>query len=249
MNKNLLFMTVFACFLADNALAGTMGPVVQSNKLNWVGSFSIGPTWTSPGIQQNIQLTSEIEKTYTAYKPSNTLADGEVFLGIKRELPYDLFTHIGVAGALTSQAGLSGEIWDDADPSLNNSAYGYHIQHSHVALKAKVFKDMSYVVLPWISGSIGVGFNRANSFHNQALIPQEIPQNNFSNHTQTSFTYTVGAGLQKIISSKWQAGIGYEFADWGQSHLNPVAGQTQGQGLSLNHLYTNGLMFNITYTA
>lgn len=242
-------MTVFACFLADTAVAGTMGPVVQPSKMNWVGTFSIGPTWTSPGSQQTLQLTPQIEKIYTAYQPQNTLADGEVFLGIKRDLPYDLFAHIGVAGALTSQAGLSGQIWDDADSQFNNYIYGYHIQHGHVALKAKVFKDLEYSVLPWVSGSVGVGFNRSNGFYNVPTISQAVVQNNFGNHTQTSFTYTVGAGLQKIINSNWQAGIGYEFADWGQSHLNAATGQTQGQGLSLNHLYTNGLMFNITYTA
>jgi opacity protein-like surface antigen len=249
MNKNLLFMTVFAYFLADNAAAGTMGSVVHPSKINWVGTFSIGPIWANPGAQQTLELTSQIDKTYTAYKPQNTLADGEVFLGIKRDLPYDLYTHLGIAGALTSQAGLSGQIFDDADSQFNNYVYGYHIQHGHVALKAKVFKDLEYSVFPWISGSIGVGFNRANGFHNQPLISEAVMQNNFGNYMQTSFTYTVGAGLQKIINSNWQAGMGYEFADWGQSHLNAASGQTLGEGLSLNHLYTNGLMFNITYTA
>ena len=214
-----------------------------------MGTFSIGPTWTSPGSQQTLELTPQIEKTYTAYKPQNTLADGEVFLGIKRDLPYDLFTHIGISGALTSQAGLSGEIWDDGDAAFNNYVYGYHIQHGHVALKAKVFKDLASSVLPWVSGSVGVGFNRANGFHNTPLISEALPQSNFGNYTQTSFTYTVGAGLQKIINSNWQAGIGYEFADWGGSELNAAQGQTINSGLDLNHVYTNGLMFNLTYIA
>ena len=229
--------------------AGTMGPVVQANQINWVGTFSIGPAWTNPGSQQTLSLTPQIEKTYTAYKPNNTLADGEVFLGIKRDLPYNLFTHVGIAGALTSQAGLSGQIWDDADPTFNNYVYGYHVQHGHVALKAKVFRDLEYSILPWISGSVGVGFNRSNGFYNTPLIYEALTQNNFGNHTQTSFTYTIGAGLQKIINQNFQAGVGYEFSDWGQSHLNQASGQTLGTGLSLNHLYTNGLIFNITYTA
>lgn len=229
--------------------AGTMGPVVQPSKLNWLGTLSIGPVWATSGSQQTLSLTPQIEKTYTAYKPNNTLADGEIFLGIKRDLPYKLFTHVGIAGALTSQAGLSGQIWDDADPTFNNYVYGYHVQHGHVALKAKVFKDLEYSILPWVSGSVGVGFNRSNGFYNKILIPEAVAQNNFGNHTQTSFTYTVGAGLQKIINQNFQAGIGYEFADWGQSHLNQASGQTLGTGLSLNHLYTNGLIFNITYTA
>jgi len=247
MNKNWLLCIISVGFLADNAIAGTMGPVAQPSKINWVGTFSIGPTWTSPGSQQTLSLTPQIEKTYTAFKPNNTLADGEVFLGIKRDLPYNLFTHVGIAGAFTSQAGLSGQIWDDADPSFNNYVYGYHVQHGHVALKAKVFKDLEYSILPWVSGSVGVGFNRSNSFHNTPVIDEAVTQNNFGSNTQTAFTYTVGAGLQKIINQNFQAGMGYEFADWGQSRLNPASGQTIGNGLSLSHLYTNGLMFNITY--
>ena len=148
-----------------------------------------------------------------------------------------------------SQTGLSGQIWDDATSVFNNYTYGYHIQHGHLALKAKVFKSIEYSVLPWVSGSVGVGFNRANSFNNTPIINEAVRQNNFSNHTQTSFTYTVGVGIQKVLNSNWQAGMGYEFADWGQSHLGSAQGQTQGTGLSLNHLYTNALMFNRTNTA
>lgn len=227
--------------------AGGMG-TANPNNIPWAGTFSIGPTWTGAGSQQTLQLTPQIEKTYTAYQPTNTLADGEVFLGIKKDLPYDLFTHIGIAGALTSQTSLSGQIWDDADAQFNNYTYGYHIQHSHVALKAKLFKDMNYAILPWISASIGIGFNYSNGFYNTGLISEAVPQNNFTSYTQTSFTYTLGAGIQKVLNHNWQAGIGYEFADWGQSHLNPAYGQTSGYGLSLDHLYTNGLMFNLTYT-
>lgn len=226
-----------------------MGPVTKPNELNWVGSFSVGPTWTNPGRQQTLSLTPQIEKTYTANQGTNTLADGEVFLGVKRDLPYALFTHVGLAGALTSKAGLSGEIWDDADPQFNNYAYGYQIQHAHLAVKAKVFKEINYPVLPWISASIGVGFNRSNSFYNTPLISEAVIQNNFAAYTQTSFTYTLGAGIQKILTNHWQVGLGYEFADWGQSRLNRASEQTIGQGLSLSHLYTNGLVFNLTYTA
>lgn len=44
-------------------------------------------------------------------------------------------------------------------------------------------------------------------------------------------------------------GIGYEFADWGRSQLNRAPGQTLNSGLSLSHLYTNGFLFNLTYSA
>ena len=66
-------------------------------------------------------------------------------------------------------------------------------------------------------------------------------------NTVTTFTYTVGAGLQYTVTQHWQVGIGYEFADWGSSHLDAAAGQQLGRGLALNHLYTNGLLFTFTY--
>jgi opacity protein-like surface antigen len=249
MNKNLMLCIILVGCIADNTLAGTMIAITEPSYINFVGTFNIGPAWTNPGSKQTLQLTSETEKTYTANKLSNTLADGEVFLGIRKDLPYNIFTHVGIAGALTSQVSLSGQIWDDADPTFNNYVYGYHIQHGYVALKAKIFKDLEYIILPWISGSVGVGFNHSYGFYNTPIISEAVIQNNFINHTKTSFTYTLGLGLQKIINANWQAGIGYEFADWGQSYLNAVIGQTQGMGLSLNHLYTNGLIFNITYIA
>lgn len=227
--------------------AGTMGEVVQFP--SWVSTFSIGPVWASPGRTQTLYLTPSIVKTYTASNATRTLADGEIFLGVQKTLPYDLYTHFGIAGALTSPVSVSGDIWDDADPTFNNYTYSFQLQHGHVALKAKVFKQTTYSLLPWVSGSVGVGFNRAYSFTNTPTIPEAIAQNNFGANTQTSFTYTVGAGFQKVINQNWQAGIGYEFADWGQSQLNAAQGQTLNSGLGLNHVYTNGLMFNLTYIA
>lgn len=245
MNSRVLWISLLSLPL----YAGTMGDQSKSHALPWVATFSIGPTWANPGRQQTLQLTPDVVKTYTANNATKTLADGEMFLGIQKDLPYDLLTHIGIAGALTSPVRVSGNIWDDGDSTFNNYTYSYQAQHGHVALKAKVFKQSAYAVLPWVSGSVGVGFNRAYSFTNTPIISEAVVQNNFGNHTQTSFTYTVGAGIQKIIHSTWQVGMGYEFADWGQSHLGSAQGQTLGRGLSLQHLYTNGLMFNLTYTA
>lgn len=229
--------------------AGNIGDIQNNHNIPYVTTLSIGPTWTNPGSQQTIYMTPQLFKMYTAYKPNNTLADGEVFLGLRHELPYAVSTHIGVAGALTSQAGLSGEILDFADPMFNNHVYGYKIQHSHVALKGKIFKDIGYKVLPWLSGSIGVGFNRAHGFYNFSIVEGAVAQNNFGTHTQKSLTYTLGAGIQQILRNHWQAGIGYEFADWGKSKLTRAFQQTVGNGLALNHVYTNGIMFNLTYIA
>ncbi len=72
---------------------------------------------------------------------------------------------------------------------------------------------------------------------------------NFVPQTTTSFTYTLDAGVQITLSNHWQVGGGYQFADWGKSQLGRAVGQTEMNRLTLNHLYTNGLLLNLTYLA
>ena len=150
---------------------------------------------------------------------------------------------------MTGDATLSGDIWDDADPIFDNYTYQYKVNHTHVALKGKLLGDWDWPLMPWVSGSIGIGFNRAYDFNNTPTIYEAIPNSNFSSYTTTAFTYTVGIGFQRKLTKNWQMGVGYEFADWGKNQLGTADGQTTGDVLSLSHLYTNSLLLNLTYTA
>lgn len=95
---------------------------------------------------------------------------------------------------------------------------------------------------------MGAGFNRSYDFLlTQKTEEQSIPTL-FNPHTQTSFTYTAGAGVQKAINSHWSFGAGYEFADWGKSSLASTDFQpASSSGLKLNHLYTHQLQFSLSY--
>lgn len=230
-------------------LAGTMGPITEPLSWNWVGAFSAGPIWESAGHTQTFDLTPDIEKTYVANQASSALFDGEVFLGAQKALTKTLQGQLGLAVGFTSNANLTGVIWDDADPLFDNFTYRYTIQHTHVAVKGKLLADAGFWLIPWVSGSLGVGFNGAHGFHSTSTLFEALPTPDFSPHTQTTFTYTVGAGVQKALNAHWQVGVGYEFADWGKSSLGRAPEQTQNSGLTLNHLYTNGVLLNLTYIA
>ena len=214
----------------------------------WVVGLSAGTVWESAGQQQTFTLVPQVENTYTANHQTHVLGDGELFFGMQRTLTDKLQGQLGLALAATTSAALTGVIWNDANPIFDNFTYKYQIQHTHVALKAKLLSDTpAYQLKPYISGSLGVGFNQANNFNMNALIIEAVPAPNFKNQTTTALTYTVGAGIQRAFGQHWQAGIGYEFADWGKSQLAAAPGQTMGEGLLLNHLYTNGLLVNLTY--
>ncbi len=226
-----------------------MGSAIQQPSRAWVGTLSAGPFWQSSGTTQTFYLTPDIEKTYTANHAANALFAGEFFLGLQKQLTQTIQGQLGLVVAATSQANLSGDIWDDADPQFDNYTYRYKIQHTHIAAKGKLLADWDYWLIPWVSGSLGIGFNNAHGFHGTPTIFEALPTPDFASHTQTAFTYTVGAGVQKALTAHWQVGAGYEFADWGKSSLGRAQGQTLNNGLTLNHLYTNGVLFNLTYLA
>lgn len=248
--KYRLFLSIAtASVLGSTAFAGTMGPVIPSKDWTWVASIAAGPIWASGGETQTFYLAPEIEKTYVARKSTNAIASGELFVGIQKSLTSQWLGQLGLAAATTSNAKLQGVIWDDADSQFDNYSYLYNLRNSRVAVKGKLLLDKGYWAIPWVSASLGVGFNSANDFTNTPLIFEALSNNNFENYTKTAFTYTLGAGVQKSIGEHWQMGVGYEFADWGKSGLNRASDQILNTGLTLNHLYTNGVLFNLTYIA
>lgn len=249
MKKIALLMAFSANVLNYNAFAGDMGRVAPQTKWPWVGTLSVGPVWQNNRNTQTFYLAPNIEKTYVANSSGNTMVDGEFFLGLQKSLPHQFQGQLGLAVAAAGDAKLSGNTWDDADPQFNNHTYKYKVNHIHLALKGKLLADRGYWLTPWVSGSLGIGFNRAYSFSNTPTIFQAIPNNNFSSNAETALTYTFGAGVQRNLNLHWQVGVGYEFADWGQNQLGRASGQTLNNGISLNHLYTNGFLLNLTYHA
>lgn len=247
MNKQMsILLALSSSVFTVTACAGTMGPVSVPSKNTIVGTLSAGPLWASAGKSQTFYLTPQIQKTYASNSSRNAFPEGELFLGVQKVLSPQFLARLGMAVTTTGNASSSGIIWDDADPQFDNYSYAYKVQNTKIALKGVLLLDKGYSLMPWISGSIGAGFNYAHSFSNTPLIFEAVPNNNFTNHTNTSFTYSVGAGVQKALNANWQVGVGYEFSDWGKSRLGAAVGQTLNNGISLNHVYTNGLIFNIT---
>lgn len=211
-------------------------------KSNFVSTLSLGQSWEHAGEAQTINLAPDITKIYTANSPTYTLMTGDLFLGVQSSLPHNFQGQLGFDVGATSSADLSGNIWDDANPEFNNYMYQYSIRHQHIAIKGKLLHDCHWPVLPWISATVGVGFNTAYGFTNTPTIFEAVASPNFASHTTHAFTYAIGLGAQYTLNKNWQIGLGYEFADWGKSQL-------AAPGPSLSHLYTNSLLLNLTYLA
>lgn len=216
----------------------------------YITTLSIGPSWTGGGKQQTFYVQPQTERTYTANKLNQMFVDGELFLGIQRNLSSSLQGRLGLALGLTSNATYSGDIWDDADPEFNNFTYEYQVMHSHLAVKGVLLDDeFDLVVTPYISGGLGIAFNYASSYTNTPTIPEAVTEPNFESHTAIGFTYSIGFGVQRALDEHWLIALGYEGANWGKNNLAASPDQLLGSGLALNHVYTNGLLFSISYQA
>jgi len=230
----------------DSALEST-NPAVEGKPWSWVVALSGGPAWNNAGETQAFFVQPMVAEAYIANKRSEVLATGELFLGAQHQLMNGLSGQLGVVVAASDDAKLQGDIWNDANPNFDNFRYRYNISHWHTGAKAKLMFERYSLIQPYVSGSIGAGFNRAHDFKIIPKIFEQLPMPPFSSHKETSFTYTVGAGLQKTFNSHWQIGMGYEFADWGSSRLGRAAEQTRGTGLQLSQLYASQIQFSIGF--
>jgi opacity protein-like surface antigen len=239
----------FGVLLSSSALAGMSKEQAAQPSFGWVGQLSLGATWANGGDTQTFYLTPDIEKTFFAQKKRDALAAGELFVGAQKPLSPTLMGQLGLSLARTGGAKLQGMIHDDADPLFANHSYCYKVHSTRIAAKGRLIFNRDSVIDPFVSAQLGVSFNKAHGFINTPFIEEAITNPNFGSNTTSAFTYVLAAGVQKSFSGNWNAGVRYEFADWGKSALARDSSQTMNRGLSLSHLYTNGVMVHIGYTA
>ena len=213
--------------------------------------LSGGPGWSTPGKTQTISLEADGPNTYNNQSKTQTLGMGELFVGFhKQSSSLPMQSQWGVLVSAAAMARLKGEIWQFADSEFNNMNYSYNINQLRIGLRTKWILDKYLItdkIKPYITGSIGAGFNRSFSFYNYGKISSVVANPNFENKALTAFNYSAGVGLQKFINQKTQLGIGYEIFDWGKSTLGPAPGQATNTALSLNHLYMQTLLLNVSY--
>lgn len=227
------------------AHAGTMGRPPN----NYFISLSGGPSWTNAGKSQTIELQPDLVKAYVPENltNSNILGNGEIYAGMQKSFFQQIQSQFGLAVYWSSFAKLNGFVQEDANPNFQNYSYQYKIDHWHIAAKTKWIAENAYNMNPYFSGSIGVGFNHSTDYVETPLIFQEIDAPPFQSKTKVSFVYSLGTGFQHTVNEHISVSLGYQFVSWGASALNRAEGQTTGNGLSLNNLYTHGIEFNISY--
>jgi opacity protein-like surface antigen len=254
----MLLMTQ-CCVVLANGIPGTLSAqsanaTVSTEKKSAnhfvpnVYTLSIGAGWPiNDQKNQTLSLEPDLESTYTGGSYHRVPVQGELFVGWQESLPLQLIGQIGLAVGASSNVSIIGSIWEDADPVFDNYTYGYLISHRQVMVEGVLLVPYWNKVTPYIKAGVGAGFNQAYGYTITPSIINAVAPPAFQSHLTSTFTYMVAAGLQKSISSNWQAGLGYAFSDWGKSQFNPATGETLNNAPSMSHYYVNSLVIQLSY--
>jgi opacity protein-like surface antigen len=247
--KGVVFNALALSIISQAASAGTMGNVAPTSSIHPLLTFTIGPDFVKAGREQTLSLLPPFENHYTNDNTYQTVLDVGGFLGFEYAFSNQFSTQLGVSGYYDSNLNTKGNVWQFALPIFDNLTYKFKIQHARVMVGGKVLSALSSFTSlhPYFSWEVGAAFNRALNYEETPIVPTVLPTTPFADHTQTSFAYGVGVGLDYNVSKQIRVGVGYQFADFGSVSLGPTPAALTNQSLSIPHLYTNQLRFQLTY--
>lgn len=204
------------------------------------------------------------DNQFIYHNKNNTESAGLVgaFLGI--ELPLiqqKLFIQTGIEYEYISNTTISGSNTVGIEPETA-TAYNYQwqLETQQLLAVAKLFTSFQPLkfnpIYPYISVGLGSAFNKSSHFKS---VTEETGSINiapsFRNHTQTSFTYSLGLGVDIPLNNNIRIGLGYRFSDLGPASLNDgvvVFNQYRAPipfTLETTNNYTNQFIGQISYVA
>ncbi len=240
-----LLSAMLACGCSVTAFAD--GIIDSDYMMPWVKVLTLsgGPAWSHPaGETQVIPLIPSLfTNTYEARKHSNTMFFGSLFFGLQTNYGCCVQGQWGIELAGAGDAELQGNILS------TGSAYEYQMNHGRVSFRGKLQADPKIMFIqPYITGSIGAAFNHSFNYTTLPAVNPVISPRYYNDKTELAFAWTAGGGLQMAINKNWQAGVGYEFVDWGKSSLGrALSSPFTNIGPQLSHLYSHQAVFSISY--
>ncbi len=204
------------------------------------------------GQSQNFAIQNPASDEFYDYAADNTTqtpAISEAFLGLQWQqnpqwawqfgLNYTQTTAFHANGTLTQGANVS------SDDTYNDN---YTIASKQWLLEAKLLNTQLGLYHPYVSAGTGVAFNQVSDY--QTSVPYtETFTRMYANNTTTTFSYTLGTGLDIDLSEHLRLGVGYRFSDLGHVSLGdatidstPVSGT-----LAQSHLYAQTLLAQLTW--
>lgn len=246
MIKKLLITTLSTLFAANVFAMVTEEVFSEEIPIIWqpIITLSGGPGWASPGLDQyNYNAPPIPTEHYIPNHNTVTVGVGEILFGLQRVVYPGMTGQLGLGLAGVVDPEVSGIMLAEGVPNVYT--YTYNVEHARLELKGKLIAN-KYRFQPFVSASMGVAMNNSHDWEATSANPILYPPMVYGSESVMAFSYTLGAGVQAVLSPHWQVGVGYEFADLGKSALLSSA-ITGISGIQLVHLYVNSALFSLSF--
>ncbi|MDR3502754.1 MAG: hypothetical protein P4L79_09245 [Legionella sp.] len=237
----LLMLTGYA-----QGFAGTMATQTKNLAYRPYAVFTAAADFTRTGHAQTLTLLPPFTNYYTKHSSYASSADLGLGGGIEGHAFSFLSWQAGISGYWNTPLTRQGDVWQFSLPEFNNFHYHYKIQSSRIMAVAKLLTTYRERIHPYISGELGAAFNRSRSYYETPLIEEAVAMAPFSSHTQSSFSWGVGAGIDVDVWTHLRLGLGYQFADLGHAKLGLSPAEETKQTLNNSNLYTHQARFQLT---
>ena len=212
-------------------------------------SLIAGPAWTKPGSTQTIYVNPAYVDTYLNESGNQTLGNAELNFGFQFKAMDAFNVQFGPMVGAAGIAKPNGRILQYG--VLDNYRYTYNVSQIRGGLRARIFPENSYdewIFSPYITGSAGFSYNYSYTYQNRSVYQGGLANPDFGDNGNLSFSYSVGAGLQRDITCNYRVGVGYEYYSWGKSSLSVANGQLTKNVPVINNIYAQSVVISLTYT-
>ncbi|RUR07931.1 porin family protein [Legionella sp. km772] len=231
--------------------------VDKTRHWRWTATLSGGAAFSdSVGRSQFIPIVNPIEDeffNYAAAQSNQTEFLWGVSLAMEFGLNQNWLLQSGFSYYQPTLFHPQGMVAQGIDAlSVDNFSYQYEIQARQVLFENKLLYNLSYkagAFHPYASVGIGLGINSSSNYRVNITPPFTTFSNQFTNGSDSAFSYRVGLGVDYDLTTKLRIGIGYRFADFGKTKLgNAFIDQVPTfNNLSQAHLYTNEVLGQFTF--
>lgn len=161
---------------------------------------------------------------------------------------------LGAQYTYTASAKISGVIDQYSLPEFENYSYSYQFRRGTLLGVGKADIVHLGCFLPYITGGIGVSFNKTSNYIEQPLsnvTPRISP--GFQSETNTYFSYMVGAGIDYTIYDYLWLSLEYNYGNFGYAKTGGGVATPTMTGFNYenehlkNKLTANNFLISITY--
>lgn len=221
-------------------------PILANIRPMIAGSF--GSDQTSIYRNTTISILLPFENTYTGLHSHNKQFVSGLFLGGETDFFQQLRWEYGIRYFQTQPFHVSGIIYQLADPLQGNLTYHYRIQNRRLLLETKLLTAFKKRYHPYLLGDLGESFNKTYGYHEVSKTSADLALTPpFVSAKFSSFSYSVGLGLDFDCTNHLRLGLNYRWSQLGYAALGRNSIQESATVINHPSLSTNEVLLELSY--